>query len=491
VFHSPNGETPAILKPNALSRLEIGGLEKSAWACSRQHVMKLDEAVINDDGIRQFVQWALETLKFSAATADRDELSYDIPDSRRAFFRGAKTARLVYGGGVTSAEVSPTVSGEDTEQDQPDDTVLVPLDDQFLAWLLKQLSCGENVPYAVSTLPAIRVHEISARLFQDYTVDDGRLHLSGCTLEDRPLLWQTWLVAGDSNQPRLVHRFTDSQGVILAKEQVAALGVNAYQPPTDSLPRLGHEDVRAWCTVAREHLAESDDAIPDRAAVVASVFWCQYAAGKIEFVIDDVSAEVAFSEWARLLASGVVSSPAFQCPANGIQSYAIAATDSGEIAAREGIQACAQSGRRVLINELEECMQTGQSVLAEYLVECPVSGQRILDSALETCSICEQSVSPSCLESQICEACRTMLPIRKDDPRMARVLGEYPRLDRWRKWRIGETSTSYVLISASFVKRVLIVVNKESLEIARVATRNRFSSHWSEPPPTERQELLR
>ena len=73
---------------------------------------------------------------------------------------------------------------------------------------------------------------------------------------------------------------------------------------------------------------------------------------------------------------------------------------------------------------------------------------------------------------------------------MARVLSEYPRLDRWRKWRIAETSTSYVLVAAAFIKRLLVVVNKESLEVLRLATRNRFSSHWDEPPPTERQEYL-
>lgn len=453
--------------------------------------MKLDEEVTNDEGVRQFVLWALETLKVSVASSDRDELTFDIPESHRAFFHGAKIARLVYGGGARPAENSPSVPVDETEQLHRDDTTLVPVDDQFLAWLMEQLSCADHVPYAVSTQPALRVHEISARLFEAYTVDGGTLHLSGCTLEDRPLLRQTWLVSHDSNQPRLVHRFTDSQGVILAKVEVAALGLTSYQPPAGSLPRLGQEDVRAWCSVAQEDLAATGDAIPDRAAGVASVFWCQFAAGKIEFVIDDVSAEVAFSGWARQLVAGLVDPPAFQCPVTGIQSHAIAATDDGQIAAREAIQVCAMSDRRVLISELEECERTGQSVLPEYLVTCPVSGQRILRSALEPCSTCQQPVSPTCLENEICEACRTMIPVRKDDPRMARVLGEYPRLDRWTNWRIGETSTSYVLVAAAFIRRVLVVVNKENLEMLRLATRNRFSSRWSEPPLTERQELLR
>ncbi|HJN11782.1 MAG: hypothetical protein QGH33_10325 [Pirellulaceae bacterium] len=453
--------------------------------------MKLDEAVAIDEGVRQFVQWALETLKVSVASSDRDELTFDIPDRHRAFFRGAKIAQLVYGGCPRPSENSPPVQVADKDQAHPTDTTLVPVDGQFLAWLMEQLSCADSVPYAVSTVPALRVHEISARLFKAYTVDGGTLHLSGCTLEDRPLLRQTWLVSGDSNQPRLVHRFTDSQGVILEEVEVVSLGLTSYQPPAGSLPLLVKHDVRAWCAVAQEQLAATGDAIPDRAAVVASVFWCQYAAGKIEFVIEDVSAEVAFSGWARQLVAGLVDPPAFQCPVTGIQSHAIAATDDGRIAAREAIQVCAMSGRRVLISELKACEQTDQDVLPEYLVTCPVSGQQILGSALELCSTCQQPVSPACLEKEICEACRTMIPIRKDDPRMARVLGEYPRLDRWTKWQIGETSTSYVLVAAAFIKRVLVVIDKENLEMVRLATRNRFSSQWSEPPLTDRQELLR
>ena len=49
--------------------------------------MKLDEAVKIDDGIRRFVEWALKTLKFSLAASDGDELTFDIPDSLKSFFR--------------------------------------------------------------------------------------------------------------------------------------------------------------------------------------------------------------------------------------------------------------------------------------------------------------------------------------------------------------------------------------------------------------------
>ena len=38
-----------------------------------------------------------------------------------------------------------------------------------------------------------------------------------------------------------------------------------------------------------------------------------------------------------------------------------------------------------------------------------------------------------------CSACRSLAPVRKDDPRMARLLDEHPLLDRWPRWRIAET----------------------------------------------------
>lgn len=453
--------------------------------------MNLDDVETIDDGARQFVLWALAMLGVSASTSDRDESRYDIPKIHQAFFRGAKVAQLVYGGVSTSLEDPSQVLADGAEQLPSDDAALIPVDEPFLAWLMDQLRCVANVPYGVPTFPAVRVHEISARLFEAYTVDGGTLHLSGCTLEERPVLRQTWLDSSSEHPPRLVHRFTDTEGALVPNSDVEALGLSSIQPPAGSLPPLSQEDVRAWCAAATRTPATNGDMMPSEAAVVASVVWCPFAAGKVEFVIGDTSAEVPFSGWARKLATGLVEPPAFECPVTGIQSYMIATTDDGRITAREAIQVCAISGRRVLISELKKCELTGQVVLPEYLQTCPVSGQTILDSAFTECGTCQQMVSPACLEHGICGACRTMIPICKDDPRMARVFGEYPRLDRWRNWRIGETSTSYILVAAAFIKRVLVVVNKESLELVRLATRNRFSSQWAEPPLTERQELLR
>jgi hypothetical protein len=155
--------------------------------------MKPNESVTNDDGIRQFVLWALKTLGFSET--DRADSSFEVPQQHASFFHGASSVQLVFGGAASSPEESGQTPGEDPDQRPHNDVARVPVDRSFLTWLMDQLSGATDVPYAVPTLPALRVHEISARLFEAYTVDGGTLHLSGCTLEDRPLLWQTWLAS--------------------------------------------------------------------------------------------------------------------------------------------------------------------------------------------------------------------------------------------------------------------------------------------------------
>jgi hypothetical protein len=74
---------------------------------------------------------------------------------------------------------------------------------------------------------------------------------------------------------------------------------------------------------------------------------------------------------------------------------------------------------------------------------------------------------------------------------MARLLGEYPKLDRWSRWRLAETATSYVLKAGSLTKRLLIVVDKHNLEVLRLAKGSPFSRKWAEAPDVDRAAYLR
>jgi hypothetical protein len=70
------------------------------------------------------------------------------------------------------------------------------------------------------------------------------------------------------------------------------------------------------------------------------------------------------------------------------------------------------------------------------------------------------------------------------------VLGEYPRLNRWSHWRIAETATAYILTSAYFFYRLLLVIDKESLAIWRMAEGPRLAGRWTDVPEDQWPEYL-
>jgi hypothetical protein len=74
---------------------------------------------------------------------------------------------------------------------------------------------------------------------------------------------------------------------------------------------------------------------------------------------------------------------------------------------------------------------------------------------------------------------------------MARILGEYPQLDAWRRWFMSETAEVYVLNASGLAKRLLLVLNKDSLEVLRLAKRGAFSANWIDLDDNERAALLR
>ncbi len=173
-----------------------------------------------------------------------------------------------------------------------------------------------------------------------------------------------------------------------------------------------------------------------------------------------------------------------------MSSYHLAATDDGRITVAEAIAVCEESGKRVLENELETCSVTGKRMLPAYLRNCPVSELPVMRSELQHCNMCQQAVSPLVLSDGRCRVCRESKSTKKDDPRMARVLGEYPQLDRFHSWRLAESQTVYVLIAASLLKRLLLVVDKQTLEVIRLASSGIFSRRWTDADEPLRAEWL-
>ena len=104
--------------------------------------------------------------------------------------------------------------------------------------------------------------------------------------------------------------------------------------------------------------------------------------------------------------------------------------------------------------------------------------------------MCWQRVNPRVLVDGRCPACRQLVPVSKSDPDLARILETYPRLDRWRTWKMAESHAAQVLVGSSAWKRLLIVIDKQTLELLHVATSSRLTSKWNEVTDLQRAEWI-
>jgi hypothetical protein len=322
------------------------------------------------------------------------------------------------------------------------------------------------------------VAEVAARLFPAYTVDEGHVSLAGCSLEDR-----LFLRLGFRDGDRTCEIFLNGEGQEVDEEPVRGL---AECPPLGRAPQpLGPEIERLMAggtRLAEEHL-------PGGAALEladSTAVWCKFADGKLRFTIGAAAVDLPFSGWARGL-----QAPPFVCQYTGESTYHLAATDDGRIVAAERIETCAETGRRLLSSELVTCSATGRRVAAELVEACPVSGRRLLQSTMVHCGTCRQRVSPAALERNQCLACRKLKRVSKADPRMARLFDEHPPLDRWPRWRIAETARVYVLVASGWLRRLLVVVDKESLELRLLATGSRLTAAWQVVEPAQYPHVLR
>jgi hypothetical protein len=318
------------------------------------------------------------------------------------------------------------------------------------------------------------VQQITELLYPAYTVDEGRVSLAGCSIEERLLLQLCFLHVGRPMEIYLHADGKESDG-----EPITGPGPVHLTPLSESPAPLGPEVERlvaAGTRLAEERLPPASE--PQ--LVAATAVWCKYVEGKLRFTIGEAVLDFPFSGWMRWLAP-----PRIVCPYTGVPTFHLAATDDGRIAAAEQIAPCAVTGRRMLATELITCSVTGQRVSPELIEVCPVSSRRLLRARMVACALCHQRVSPAVVERGICLTCRRLKRVDKAEPRMARVLHEHPPLDRWRHWRIGETARVYVLTAQGWLKRLLVVVDKESLELKFMATSGRFLRRWDAIDPAQ------
>lgn len=324
------------------------------------------------------------------------------------------------------------------------------------------------------------VYQLTDRLFAAYHVEGGQVYLAGCEWEDR--LFLHFCCQHNGNTEEL---WTDHHGQPVSDDLVEQLGLRKVQRvaiPPPYAPAMFRRALDQGCSLAEERFGR---AAAEGSLDVAAV-WCKFVQGKLRFTIGSASADLPFSGWARSLVP-----PPFLCPHTGRATFHLAATHDGRILDASAIGTCEVSGRRFPLDELIECSWTGKRAAKELIDFCSLTGQPVLRSELIPCSMCREKVSPAAVQDGLCSACRSLRAITKADPRMARLLAEYPPLDRWHHWELAETHSVYVIVASGLWKKLLLVVDKESLELRLLATRHRLQHHWRVIEPVQYPFVLR
>jgi len=445
-----------------------------------------------------FWLWVLDMLQLPACRCGEDIYESAVPEGRREDFGGRNVIRFRWGAGAGIAHEQPVEPRSDeatcaAAASDPGDSrfEVLAADSPLGERLLSQLKKLGPLAHAAPCGQPVSVHELAPHLFAAYHVEGGSVRLSGCSLDDQPLLRYTYGVASEvaGEGLQLMHLYASAQQQPIEDDLLAALRVGELVPLAGRPPRVSEGELTAWLAHGeRQAMLRNGSHRAD--FLLATVIWCKRAYGKLLFELGDSSAERAFDLWAQQLVDGVVMPPPFRCPATGRESYHVVATDDGHITVAESIARCEHSGARVLDSQLRTCAVTGRRVLSEFLRVCSVTGEHVLANELVACTQCRQPVSPRAVAGGRCLACRSLQRVTPDDPRLARILGEYPKLDGWSRWQLAESSSVYVVTAHSLLQRLLLVLDKESLEATRVAAGFRWGREWQEIRPEQWAEVL-
>lgn len=415
-----------------------------------------------------FVRWALEQLGMTLHIGPRDAM-LELDEVDRAAFAGQQRLRLPLSGVASAGQESLAWDG------------------RFGRWLRERLHLRGDAVHARPRVQPMTVTDVTAALFSAYQVEGGQLHLAGCQLTDHPFLRLSF--ASDVPGDAIRHVFVAPDGSSVAPELVPQLGLDDLEPILRLPPRLDESALRSLVAAGRRIAAKQSTTRDPGASTVeplaTAIVWVRHAEGRLQFTLGKSTASQAFSSWARLL-----KPQPFVAKHSGASTFHLAATDDGRVDAAEQVAVCEESGRRVLRQELVECAVTHKWVLADFTDVCPVSGRAVLRHEFVTCPTCKQRVSKGVIEGGACAACRSLAKASKDDPRLAWILGEHAGLDRWSRWQLAETQTVYIAEASSLLKRLLVVVEKESLAVRRLAQAHRLSTTWIDASEAERADLL-
>jgi len=338
--------------------------------------------------------------------------------------------------------------------------------------IVAELNLNDLVPLAAP--PKIARTELERIIHAASTITENRRRQSENTLAES-------LLPRKLAELQQLEDYFDKLHTEIAGQRTVGMQAEEGAALDEQLANLAEQRKRRVAAIEERY------SVQGRVELAAAILiWCKLAAGKVRFTIGGTSHDLPFRDWAALL-----KAPSFVCPYTQRASFHIAATDDGRLVAAEELGTCDVSGERTLRKELVTCAVTGKTVVARLAGSCPVTGKPILRELLRPCPICTVPVSPQATSGKVCLVCPTPKSADKDEPRLARVLHEYPRLDQWRSWKLAETAIVYLLHAAGFWRQLSLVVDKNTLEVLRIASKSRLSTQWSEVPKTGYDEVLR
>lgn len=338
---------------------------------------------------------------------------------------------------------------------------------KLLAELCERLRAHPTPLLARPSDQPTAVHELTDRLFAAYTLDGGKAHVAGCHLEDTPIVRLTQPGVDGEGKEIVTHTFYDEEGKPLTVELISALGLSKVQSGSEATPRI--ETGRLITAMAEARRQGNQE------SAVASIVFAKRAWGRLRFEFGEDSVDASFDGWARTL-----TAPSVVCPQTGRETFHLGITEKGErgeIAAAEEIAVCSVTGHRRVLSDLVRCAVTDQLAEAEWLAPCGTTGDSVLKSELVACKRCGQLAMKKAVSKSGCRGCDAAKHVPANDPRLAKVFAKHPRLSDQR-WTLAEMPAAFVLESASWFRKRVVTIDKESLAILREAEASRFSLTW-------------
>ncbi|MFV2067895.1 MAG: hypothetical protein ACC645_13050, partial [Pirellulales bacterium] len=177
------------------------------------------------DTTQRFVLWCAEQLQIDVQQSDR-AIRLAVPEDRQSSLGGRTEVAFATEVGRLEPDGIEVRSTADQPQTLPPN--------ELLDWLVEQLRIEavlhtRGVVHSRPRQQPESVHEISERLFSSYQIDEGRVHLGGCTLEDRPLARVTIRLRGIEGHA-LKHSFWHADGRPVPPALIDALRLDDLTP---------------------------------------------------------------------------------------------------------------------------------------------------------------------------------------------------------------------------------------------------------------------